>query len=449
MGINSLGLILLSLLAVGLVLNPLQQTFAEEATDTEALPLISFTAVTYSGGFRLPTGKFGAGDNSSHSYSPGPIAYNPENHSLFTVSHSYEQGIGEFAIPEVSRSTDSEDFDTATVLQNFRPFHSAGSAPTGIDNYFLVTGLSLANNKLLVNFINWYDASGQETDTTAVFQTPSDLAETEIVGPFQLNGAAHAAGWLTPIPNEWQAALGGNHIAGHAHGSIVSRLSVGPPAHVLDVNDLTSASAGAPITTTPVLDFSLAMPLYDKSLYDLTTTPYSEVAYNDDGRNRLWTRISGASYGFIIPNTGTYMTLGYAGGFYSKLGYKITQTNGNVCGGPCSYDPEDNYNHYWLWKVEDLVRVKNGEMLASDVRPYEYGQLDTLGNKARIKGAAYDAQTNQLYISLQNGDTIPTYARPPLILVFTIDPKVTAPARNNDACFVIPKKLEGVVVFCL
>ena len=403
-----------------------EQVFANElpSRDTNRtptdLPLISMSSFQYAGGFRLPQGQFGDGDNSSHSYSPGPIAYNPVNRSLFTVSHAYEQGIGEFAIPEIISSTDINQFNTATVLQDFRSFHEEGEAPTGIDNYFLVTGMELVRNKLVVNFINWYDASGGETDTTAVFQNPENLAESDIVGPFQLNGAAHAAGWFTPIPSEWQSELGGDYIAGHAHGSISSRLSIGPPAHVLNSVDVTDSTTGSAVSALPVIDFSLSNPLYDTSIYDFPATDsYSDIAYNVDGRNRLWTQISGASYGFIVPGTSTYMTLGYAGGFYSGLGYKITQTDGNACGGPCSYDPDDNYNHYWLWDVSDMVKVKNGELAPSDVRPYEYGILDTPVSSARIKGAAYDAINKRLFLSLKNGDTLPTYSRPPLILVYS------------------------------
>ena len=385
------------------------------------LPLLSISALEYKGGFRLPEGQFGDNNLSTHSYSTGPIAFNPANNSLFTVSHDRQQGIGEFLIPTIISSDSPNDFETASVLQNFREFHQGGSALTGISNYFRITGLALANSKLVVNYINWYDAAGTETDTTVVFQTPTNLANSAIVGPFQLNGAAHAAGWLTPIPKQWQAALGADYVAGHSHGSIISRLSVGPPAHALNVDDLTNATQGAAVATTALLDFSLSQPLYDTNKYDLANDSVNDILYNADKQNDLWTIISGASYGFIVPNTGTYLTLGYAGGFNSGLGYKITQTDGNVCGGPCSYDPDDNYNHFWLWKVSDMVKVKNGILQPSELRPYAYGQLDTRGNIARVKGAAYDYANKRLYISLQNGDPIPTYARPPLILVYDVD----------------------------
>ncbi len=421
------------------------------STSTEDLPLISIAALELQGGFRLPTSRFGDDEYAIHSYSPGVIAYNPENESLYTVSHDYHQGIGEFAIPTVVAGTNVADYATATLLQNFRGFHTDGQPPTGIDSNFRVTGMALVDNKLVVNYINWYDGAGSETDTSVVFQDPTNLADSAIVGPFQLGGAAHAAGWFTPIPTEWQAELGGDFIAGHAHGSINSRLSIGPPAHVLTASDLTSAASGGPVATTPVLDFNISNPLYDKNMYDSSTTTFKAILYNHDLRNRLWTEISGAAYGFIVPGTGTYMTLGFAGGFHSGIGYKITQNNGNLCGGPCSYDANDNYNHYWLWKVSDLVKVKRGEMVASEVRPYEYGKLDTVNNLARLKGAAYDAQNQRLFVSLQAGDTLQQYNKSPLILVYSLDPTVVAPpvTESDDQCFVIKNSKQKTAVVCL
>jgi len=283
-----------SLLARQLVLSILFiSLIAVSSAQQQELPLLEISALEYKGGFRLPTGQFGDNELSSHSYSTGPIAFNPANKSLFTVSHDRLQAIGEFSIPSVINSDDPTDYETASVLQNFREFHQNGSAPTGIETYFRITGLALVNSKLVVNYMNWYDAAGTETDTSVVFQTPTNLANSDVIGPFQLDGAAHASGWLTPIPNQWQTELGGDYIAGHAHGSIIGRLSVGPPAHALNVEDLTSASQGGPISTTALLDFSLAQPLYDTNTYDLSSVSVRDILYNEDGQNDLWTQISG------------------------------------------------------------------------------------------------------------------------------------------------------------
>ena len=423
---NTIRRILTSHLVFGVLIAPLFITPLAIANglssmqQAEEMPLIDISALKYRGGFRLPSAPIDDDPLATHSYSPGAIAFNPANNSLFTVSHDRHQGIGEFRIPSIVNSDDPNNFATATVLQNFRSFHEDGSALTGIDAFFRITGMTLTDSKLVVNYISWYDAPARETDTSVVFQNPSNLANSNIVGPFQLGGAAHAAGWLTPVPQEWQSLLGGNHIAGHSHGSIVSRLSVGPPAHVVNVDDFTTASTGRAVPTNALLDFSLSTPLHDTSVYNLETDPVEDIIYNEDGQNKLWTIISGASYGFIVPGTGTYMTLGFAGGFHSGLGYKITQTDGYLCPGPCSYDPEDNYNYYWLWKVSDMLKVKNGQAQPSDLRPYAHGQLDTRGNAAQLKGAAYDPNTKRLFVSLEQGDTIPTYDKPPLILVYSV-----------------------------
>jgi len=412
-------------LVFGIVLAPIAYA-SDTATlltseEAEQMPLVNISVLKYRGGFRLPSEPFGGDALATHSFSPGPIAFNPANNSLFTVSHDRHQGIGEFRIPSIVNSDDPNNFAMASVLQNFRTFHEDGSTLTGIDAFFRINGMTLTDSKLVVNYMSWYDAPARETDTSVVIQTPSDLANSNIVGPFQLGGAAHAAGWLTPIPQEWQTLLGGDHIAGHSHGSIVSRLSVGPPAHIVNVNDLTSATAGRAVPTTAVLDFSLSTPLHDNEVYNLETDSVRDILYNENRQNDLWTIISGASYGFIVPGTGTYMTLGFAGGFNSGLGYKITQTDGHLCPGPCSYDPDDNYNYYWLWKVSDMLKAKSGLVEPSDLRPYAHGQLDTRGNAARLKGAAYDPAMKRLYVSLQQGDTIPTFDKPPLILVYAVD----------------------------
>jgi len=398
-----------------------QQAAIETMEQAEAMPLINISALKYEGGFRLPSDQFGDSELSTHSYSSGAFTFNPANNSLFTTSHERQGGIGEFAIPSVVKSNDPNEFSTATMLQNFRTFHQAGAAPTGIDDYFQVTGLAVVNNKLVVNFMDWYDAGGLETDTSAVFQNPDNLRDSDVIGPFQIEGAARTSGWLTPIPDIWQDALGGDYIAGHAHGSILSRLSVGPPAYSLNVGDLTNATEGGPIASNELVNFDLVNPLYDTSVYNLETDSLNYIMYNDSLENTLYTQVSGAAHGFIVPNTGTYMTLGFAGGFESRIGYKNTQTDGNVCDGPCSFDPEDNYNFYWLWKVSDLMKVKRGLMLPKDVRPYEHGKLDTLGSRAQIRGAAYDYANKRLYVSLHKGDTTATYSRPPLILVYSLE----------------------------
>lgn len=384
--------------------------------------LVTAESLKYQGGFRLSSSKYGETDNARLSYSPGTIAFNSENNSLYVVGHSYEQGIAEFKIPNVVNSLDMNDFEVGdTVLQNFSNFYETERVDTGIDNFFRITGMEKIGSKLVVNYINWYDANGTETDTSIVYENADDLANSDIYGPFQIEGAAHASGWLTEIPDYFQDALGGTYLGGWASGSINSRLSIGPSGFVMTPEEnLLLSTVGGTVASTPVLDFNL-----DNMLYDIDNNPdgvenTQDVLYNVELNNDLWTISSRASYGFIVPDSDTYITVGYSAGHESGLGYKITQDDGTLCGGACSVNAADKYSYFWMWKISDLIKVKSGELLPHEVRPYEYGKLD-LPSNAELTGGAFDKDNMRLYLSLAQGDTVELYSRPPIFFVYDIE----------------------------
>lgn len=385
-------------------------------------PLFDVSQLEYQGGFRLSAARYGDNDMDTLSYSNAVITFNPANNSLFVTGHDRGSRIAEFEIPGIVDSRDMNDFEVgSTVIQAFSSFHNTDRVDTGIENYFRITGMALINEKLVVNYQNWYDASGQETDTSVVFQDANNLATSPINGAFQIDGAAHVSGWLTPIPSHFQSTLGGTHLGGYSNGSIISRLSVGPSAFAVSPeNNLLSNDGEGTVAATALLDFNLQNMLYSKTVYGEPQPDHSFLLNNEDRQNDLWTRISGATYGFIVPGTGTYLTVGFSGGHESGVGYKIVQDDGNLCGGPCAYAADDVYNYFWAWKVEDLIKVKNGELEPSEVRPYDYGKLDT-PISSRVNGAAFDEENGLLYLALRQGDTVERYARPPLFLVYKVN----------------------------
>lgn len=389
-----------------------------------ALPLWQFSQLTYAGGFRVTGASVGEGENSNLAYSPGIFTIDTAQNTLFTVSHDYEQGFGEIALPALTLSEDAAEFEIAeTIIQNFVDIYQTERDVTGIESYFRVSGLHKFANQLMVNYFNWYDAGGTETDTTMLFKDAANLGTSDIIGPFQLGGAAHAAGWISEIPEHWQAALGGTHLTGMSQGSIVSRLSVGPSAFIFNPNDeLLSATEGSALTNKTAMDFSLKNMMVNYQQYPAGSFGTDDVLYNRiDRKNNLWTINSNATHAFIIPNTSTYFVIGSSSGHRSGLGYKITQDSGRLCGGPCAFEADDYYNYYWLFDVNDFVKVLNDEMEPYDVRPYDYGKFNTIGNKKGIGGGYYDANQDRLYISLKNGDPIPTYGKPPLFLAYQLN----------------------------
>ena len=110
-----------------------------------------------------------------------------------------------------------------------------------------------------------------------------------------------------------------------------------------------------------------------------------------------------------MPGTRTYATFGSLAGRDSGLGYKITQDNGNLCGGYCPREADDEHTYYWFFDVNDLVRVKTGELAASAVRPYEYGVFPAPFQPAvganGITGGSYNEASGLLYLTLDQANT--------------------------------------------
>jgi hypothetical protein len=396
--------------------------FAVHAGALPDLPLLSLEHIQYEGAFRLPTGTFG---ESSLDYSEGPLEYNAANNSIFIVGHNHQQAIAEFAVPDIVNSDALGDLNMADApVQDFstilgRPSGGNTQEINTIGGMELVTGAGGA--QLLVNAYEYYDAPGDNTHSTLVIRDAGDLAGSQVDGYFQFEGGAgHTSGWISPIPSEWQSILGGTHITGQSSGiPIISRTTVGPSAFAFAPRDIVgTGSVPVPVPTVKLLDFSLDHPLHT----DLS---------NDSGGNDLWTHLSRATYGLVVPGTRTYATFGYSGGHESGVCYKCTQNNGNLCGGYCAPDAGDYYQYYWLWDVYDLVSVKNGEMNSYDVRPYGCGEFATPfeTSEHQIGGGTFDPASGLLYLTVQRADRDQgTYANPPVVIVYSFD--LTIPVRR-------------------
>ena len=385
------------------------------------LPLMTIDDFKYVGGFRISSKKFGDGVGTSVDFSQGQFTYNPKNNSIFIIGHPADSAVAEFRVPQIINSTNIADFEIADqLIQPFSKFYKTYRVDTGINGYFRVTGMEIIDGGLMINYINWYDANGAETDTSVYFKDASNLGSSAINGPYQLVGAAHAAGWLSAIPEERRAILGGTHISGSQSGaSISSRLSIGPSAFVINPVDSFAKKSAGSLDSIKLLDFSLANMLYDKSVYS-EFVDRDDILRNFDGKNDLWTNISGAAHGFIIPGTSTYFTIGRSGGHKSGVGYKITQDDGTLCGGSCAYSASDYSSYYWLWDVNDLVKVKSGSLNSFDVRPYAYGEFPIPMDlkKAGVNSGYFDPESKLLYLSIPNADETSIYDRPPLMLVY-------------------------------
>lgn len=404
--------------ALGLLLiGALGFAYAKAESPT-SLPRLTLAMMRFEGAFRLPAEDFGV---SSMNYSEGPLVYHPGRNSIFIVGHNHQQAIAEFAVPALVKSAKLAELHIAAApLQNFITVldRAPGGNPQALD---VIGGLGLIDDQLLVNAYEYYDAGGGNTHTTLLVRNPNNLASSTIAGFFAFEGGAgHTSGWLSPIPEVWQSLLNGAHLTGQSSGQpIIGRFSVGPSAFAFNARDLTGT-----VATRTLLDFSLDHPLHD----DLE---------NVSRANDLWTHLSRTTFGVIVPNTRTYATFGFSGGHQSGVCYKCTQSNGNLCGGYCAPDANDYQQMFWFWDVNDLLKVKNGEIAAHTVRPYAHGALPTPFENAehQIGGGSFDPASNRLFLSIQKADTAQgPYANPPVIVVyrFAIDGTVAVEEESDE-----------------
>jgi hypothetical protein len=371
--------------------------------------LLQWVDFEYAGAFRLPADRFGV---SELNFSGGPLEVGATGDSLFLVGHSHQQAIAEFAMPELVVSETLGDLAmSGPPLQTFVTVleRVSGGNPEELNT---VTALDLAGSALVVHAIEYYDAPADNTETTLVVRDASDIAGSVVDGFFGLEGGAHAAGWISDVPPEWQAALGGAQIAGGSSGwPIISRLSVGPSAFVFDRDAIANpASTPGRVPTRALLDYDLGQPIHDDLM-------------NERGGNDLWTHLSRAVFGFIVPGTRTYVTLGQSGG-HADTGvcYKCVPIGETAeCGGYCSVDPEDYSVYYWFYDVEDLVSVAEGRAAPHELRPYAHGPIEIPFDRDQIGGGAYDAASGLLYLTVQAADDGQgEYANPPVIVAYRI-----------------------------
>jgi hypothetical protein len=236
------------------------------------------------------------------------------------------------------------------------------------------------------------------------------LKDSPISGFFTLKGKAHSAGWISKIPKKWRKKLNADYLSGSSSSvPINSRLSMGPsaftiyPYGVLDLD-----VKGGLILSNAMLDFSIKNPLHK----DLN---------NDSRKNKWWTEISGATYGFIIPGTDFYLTIGNSGGHKDGVGYKFKRPNGKSCPGSCAKNPGDYSNYFWLWDMNELNAVKEGKNRPFTPKPIDVGVFDQTHPRQKIIGADYDPLKSILYVVYKDVDRKQgKFSKAPIITAYSV-----------------------------
>lgn len=365
---------------------------------------------SYQGAFRFPVKPIGI---SRMAYAQGPFAIDPQSNSFYIVGHAKQQAIAEFKIPKI-KNDKLKNLSIAKPIQAFQNYLDNSSYLKNTQKINRITGMDLIEGSLFVNAMEFYDADNNAKDTTFIIDHPKNLAESRVRGFFQLQGRAHSAGWISQLPQKWKDKLSASYLLGNASNfAINSRLSIGPTLFTSYLDMFAGIDEkGGLITAKPLMDFSLKNPM-------------REDRYNKHLTNNVWTEVSNAIYGFIIPNTNTYLVIGSSGGHASKIGYKIQPKNGPKCGGPCPKDAHDTYNYIWLFDMNDIYTNKISQKDPSSIRPYKYGVLkmpfQPKQGVKKIIGADFDEHNKKLYLLIESVDRLQSkWESTPVMLVYQL-----------------------------
>ncbi|WP_297636489.1 hypothetical protein [Caldilinea sp.] len=142
---------------------------------------------------------------------------------LFIGCHAWRQHLAEIAIPSTLHLS-----ETAALRQDCTDV-TEGRLDL-VDDMPNLGGALVYGGRLIVSAYGYYDADVSQTRSH--FASSTDLAQIgDVVGPEQVGEQAGVvAGYMTIIPEEWQASLGGPALTGQCCIPIISRTSAGPAA---------------------------------------------------------------------------------------------------------------------------------------------------------------------------------------------------------------------------
>jgi hypothetical protein len=351
-----------------------------------SLPRIAREHISYLGSFTLPAQD---GNGRPLSYGGHALSVSPAGTSLFFGGHDWYQELCEVGIPA------SIGAGAGAIVRPCTDVTEGTLSAAG--NYNVKLGGTLVyNGRLIVSAFEYYDADGSQVNTHGVSGTNLTTA-ADFRGWYPLEARAaprSMGGYMTVIPEEWRALLGGPALTGLCCVSILSTTSAGPAATIFDPDDV---GVKNPIPGTTLLHY----PLGNATTGDGTQS------------NSIFVQ-SDAVVGVAFP-AGSRSIL-----FFGRHG------SGAYCygtGAECA-DPVDGskgthaypYVHQvWAYDAAELLEVKQGLKQPWEVRPYATWRLTDMnaGGGATIRGAGYDPVTRRVFLTEGFGDT-------PLVHVYHI-----------------------------
>lgn len=378
---------------LGTAMTPLVVSHAAEQRDVRERRL-ELSDLKYVGAFRLPADTM---NGDSFSFGGGPLAVNPGRNTLFVGSR---RGlVAELHVPEPVASGDVNALPFATFAQGFAD--PAGGRMKDIAADANLAGLLVFGDRLYGSGLSFYDATNRQE--LSHFSRSLALNRIES-GPLRRVGergrVGFVAGYMAPVPPEWQSRLGGPAVTGQCCVQIISRTSWGPSAFAWNPAGLDERES------TPVI------PL----LYYDSTHPTLGVYASSNPTFGGTTTIGGLA---IIDGTRSALFFGSngTGPFCYGVGTSDKSQDGKPTpdGGTYCYDPTTNdkghhaypyRNQIWAYDLAEWAEVSAGRKDPWDVKPYGVWTFDLPIQEPtrRLIGVAYDAARRRVFVSQRLAD---------------------------------------------
>ena len=344
-------------------------------------------------------------------YTSGTIAIADSGRTLYVSGHKEHFSIGGFSLEGAINSSKEIALEELNIAPLTLPFTKINPLFKPRSSADIVTGMEVIDDQLIIITDRYYDASHSNKENIVIFKNRFSLSSSKQYGFYQLKGSSRAAGWVSKIPSPLSSKLDAIYLTGSASNlPINSRSSIGPSMYTWFPFFIPGAiEQGGVVDTTAIMSYSLESPLHN----DL---------YNKSGKNQIWTELSKAVYGFISPDQKWYIVIGSSGGHRSGIGYKITQDNGRLCGGPCAKNHSDYDNYYWMYSMEDIIENYKTP-ITPPIQPRHYGKIVLSPFNAPIIGADFDEASNHLYLLLDAIDkTQSNFEKLPIVTVYQLEP---------------------------
>lgn len=420
----------------------------------------------YVGGFRMDNSLGGnyRTTNGRIAYNHASNSIYTTDRALNTTSGdaaSATEGIAEVQLPLVGDFTkDPNTFPEATVkIQDWVQILGNNKVPVTNANSTL-GGLYYNPDDGSLWCQSYIGYSGGTTQSASVFRITdaSDIAGSEVKGSWRTSSPLDQdCVWMSEVPSIWKSVLGGTHLFGTGAGmSNHQRTSSGPSAWATDL-DAFDVDAGGVIPQTEIMNYPGVVdgawypigtgtslyatypPGHQYESFNNTTNRRNYDEYNNlknfdanagvdkwdvnnndvgvgsgnhynaagvtPGNNNVWSEISSAGGGFIIPGTRTYLAFGQMSGGVGGGGYKLAfyDEQDNLlsqAGGGTAAVSGDRLPYYWLYDMAELRDAVDKDT----VNPYSYGTLDIFaGISGSPISAMCDPRTGKAFIVCTGG----------------------------------------------